>query len=502
MSSTLRTALREQNLTSRYAEYSATWSIQEFEPGCWWILDGEVKVGLVVRGTDLAELVNTDPYHPSHDIAFPAVYHAATQPGDRVTLATWVRAQGSTSSHRTDLKFSVEAQGVTATFHEYWEQGDRACKRLTWRVDSDFGYILYCDVEMSTPQLEEHPLNALPEYCNFLPRGVTDDRPEFARYPYILWQHPSGRIVRWNQNNIGARALGALDIHDRRRVKTGGFIGFFGEADRNIAIELLESSPATTTLTCHQMLDEHLLWVPPEIEIPAQDESGHYLYRAAYNLVSVPPSVGDALNARAEMLDMVLDRTNSDLEMKHNWCSHEFPTMAGEPKSLRFCPLATGAVTDFETTLDPASSFRGQVFPYRTDVDEPICVVSDCSHSGKHSLRLRPDHPSSKSEMLRAWAGDAGACLHVTEDQKYRLSAWIKTELDAGEATLIAAEFRFTRSNVTGLHQSTPVSGYSDWKYVAVEFTPNDKAHVVDMRVEANGRGSVWVDDILLEKVI
>jgi hypothetical protein len=497
MQSTLREITRQERLQSRFDSHAPHWHVVPFSteswPECWWICDGATRVGLVVRGPDFAELVNFDPLHPAPDIAFTEPYHAPTQPGDRVTMAMWVGDAG-TRSDQHDLQLIVEAHGVTATFTESWKDGRRASKCLTWKVDADFGYILHCEAEMSIPHLDEQPLNGIEEFCNFLPRGVTDDRPEFSRYPYVLWQHPSGRIVRWNQNNVGARALGALDLHDRRQIKNGGFIGFFGEKDRNSAIEILEVSPSATALSCPQMLDEHLLWSPLSVEIPAQDENGHYLYRAVYNLISVPPQVGDALTAQAGMLDMVLDRYDPELEAKHLWCASEYPQLPGEPKSLSFCPLSMGGVADFESKLNASSSFKGLVFPYLDDSDDAVSIVSDCAHSGKHSLRIRV---AGESVLARGYA----ACLHVTEGQRYRLSAWMKTQLEGGEAALRAVEFQFSLSTVTAIHSCTPLSGDTDWQRVSLEFTPGEKAHVVEIRIEAEGHGAVWVDDILLEKV-
>lgn len=492
--STLRHALQTAGFANRFHDHIPHWRIEEFQPGHWWIYDGDLRVGLALRdGQDVAELLNTDPLRPETAISFPALYHAPTMLGDRVTMAMWLNGPG-TKSDFNELSFATNADGVTAFFRENWNDGRRASKKLCWRLDADFGYVLSVEAKMSVPYLEQHAPNKLPEHCNFLPRGATDDRPESARYPYVLWQHPLGKIVRWNQNNVGARALGALGVHDRRLLKDSGFIGFFGESDRDIALEILQSSPVSTALTCPQMLDERVMWAPPEVEAPPQNESGDYCYQAAYNLVAVPPPVSADLTAQAELLDGVLDRTDAVLEARHHWCAAEYPQVAGAPKNLRLCTLAAGTVADFETRLDAAAGFRGLVFPYPDDADAPISVVSDGAHSGMHSLRLQPD-----GQALRA--APMGACLHVTAGQRYRLSAWLKTELTSGAAQLSAIEFQFSLAHITATHRSTPVRGQADWQKVAVEFTPGENAHVVDAGIEADGRGRVWADDILLEKI-
>lgn len=496
--SALRDALHSQDLAGRFGAHTARWSFEEWQSGHWWIKDGEVQVGLVVRGADFAELVNFDPFAPRRDIPFPAIYHAPTQPGDRVTLACWLDSQSTTSDHH-ELLFALDENGVTATFSERWNDGRRAVKRLMWTLDADWGYMIRAEAHLSAPRPLPYRVGAPPVWCNFLPRGVTDDRPENSRYPYVLWLHPSGEIVRWNQNNIGARALGALDIHDRRRLQSGGFLGFFGESDYDIAVEVVDSSPGATALTCPQMLDEHLAWLPPEVEPAPLDESGRSTYRTLWNLVCVPPALGATLTAQAKPLDMVIERRDAVLEERHAWCDGEYPTGAGGARTLRVVPLQTGVPCDFETRLDAAATFRGVVFPYGEDVDEPISVVSDCAHSGQHSLCLRPGHPKAGAGPLQT--STRGSCLHVTRNQKYRLSAWIKTDLQEGEARLQAVEFIFSLATTTAVHQSAPVGGRTEWQEVALEFTPGEQAHVVDVRFEASGRGRAWVDDILLEKI-
>jgi len=483
--STLREALREAGLSGRFEGYSPCFRVEEFREGAWWVLDGEVKVGLIVRSCDFAELVNFDPHNPIMDIEFPAIYHAPTMPGDRVTMAKWVNAQHTTSD-KNELTFSADGETARATFTEQWSNGRTASKRLTWLVDPDFGYVLHCEDEMHSPQPESH------EYCNFLPKGTTDDRPEFARYPYVLWEHPSGRIVRWNQNNVSACSPGALDMRDKRRIKTGGFIGYFGEDDRNPAIELLDSVPGSTAATCPNMLDEHVQWVPVDLATYERDSSGKYVSRAAYNLVSVPPEAGELLAERAEMLDLALEELKPNLEP---WSEQSgYPHDPQSPRPLAFCPLVTGKVTDFESKIDPAATFRGVVFPYLDDVDHPVSVVSDCGRSGTHSLRIKV---SGKPVRATVTAGS----LHVTEGCRYRLSAWIKCALDEGEAVLKAAQYLFTPSNVTALHVSEPVGGRMDWREVSLEFVPGEKAHVVGVSVEVTGQGTVWVDDILLTRL-
>ena len=462
--SSLRVAVQNTGLASRFADYAPDFRIEEFAPEKWWIFDRDVKVGLVIREYQLAELVNHDPHHPDRSITFPRIYHAPTMTGDRVTFAMY-----GLSSDRTenDLRFAADRAAVTATFTEHWPDGRTAVHTLTWKVDPDFGYILCCTAEMHSPTPDSR------EYCNFLPQGTTDDRPEFARYPYILWQHPSGETIRWNQNCISAVVAGMVNAA-QRSIMNGGFIGYFGEPNRNATLEMLESTPTTMAVTCLNMLDEHIIWRPTPASEFARDAEGRYVSRAVYNIVSVPGTVGTALTGRARMADLMLDKST---------------------KEIHYRSMVFGKEADFEAPMDLAATFRGIAFS--CGVDEPgapVTVAADVGHSGTHSLRLRADGQLVASHFT-------GGSLHVTEGQRYRVSAWIKTDLTDGQAVLKVDECIFTFDNVTAQCASDPLTGRTDWRRVFVEFTPGEKAHVITLRAEVSGHGTAWVDDILMEKL-
>lgn len=70
-----------------------------------------------------------------------------------------------------------------------------------------------------------------------------------------------------------------MDNHDRRRIQTGGFPGFFGEPDRNPVVEIVDASPAVTAQTCPNMLDEHMQWLPTPAGQPNPAEDGRFLSR-------------------------------------------------------------------------------------------------------------------------------------------------------------------------------------------------------------------------------
>ncbi len=481
----LREILLSHGLSSRFGGHKPKFRLEEAEGQGTWIYDGGIQVGFVPAGQAEAELLNHDPAQ-AKTFAFPPIYHAPTQMGDRITLVPWVAVADGVKRDHYELTMKANGSWVSASTEERWSDGRHTSCRVTWSVDKDFGYRMQAQVEMSFEG--EECDDVLQEFCNFLPRGVTDDRPESGRrYPYVLWQHPDGNILRWNQNNVGARTLGAMDHFDQRKVMTGGFMGFFGESDYNPVVEILEANPGVTAVTCPNMLDEHLLWLPPE-------NNGLKQYRAVYNMVRVPGVVSEELTARAQMIAPMLDCVDTAREQYNRVRLSDYPYEQGEPYSMRFYPISQGEVCDFETPIDPTATFWGQVFPYRENSSsDKISVVSDQAHSGSRSLRVRVN-----GESLRAFA--IGCCLHVTQGQCYRLSAWVKCALTEGTAELLAMEYLFGRENVTAEHRQAALN-IGEWQPLAVEFTPGEKAHVVDICFDVAGRGQAWIDDILLERV-
>ncbi|MFZ2656030.1 MAG: hypothetical protein WAX69_13955 [Victivallales bacterium] len=499
MTSFLQKAFMEQGLGGRFQGHHPNFHLDSHGKDYHWIMDGEIRVGLVVRrnptlpGTpfcenfDNAELVNFDSSAP-RTVELPPTLHASTHPGYRVPLGMWVDDAQATTSDERILEWEICREKVSATFSEHWANGRCSTKVFTWRMDADFGYVMDCKVRMVSPYRERA------EFCNFLAGGLADDRPGFARYPYCLWQHDSGKIMRLNHNNIGARALGAMDMYDRRRIAVGGFIGFFGEKDHNAAVEILNSSHDIGAVTCPCLFDEHIRWLRPSAGRIAQDHEGRFLYEADCRIVSVPPLVSDALARQAQMVDMVTDHAEPILAREYEWCENEFPHRRGQPKHLSFHPFATGQITEFEQKMDPSTSWRGQVFRCQDDNDDaPVTVVSNCGHSGSHSLRIRVD---GNPVVI---GPDQGCCMHVTGGQRYRLSAWVKTDLETGQVRIAANEWFMSPNIVVACHRSEFLGGRADWHLLRIEFTPGVKHHAVSIFIETEGRGVAWVDDIIME---
>ncbi|HEY3398495.1 MAG TPA: hypothetical protein VGM19_12640 [Armatimonadota bacterium] len=488
--SILRRTLAELNLTGRYAGYTPNFRLEEFQPRTYWVLDGDTRVGLVTGDAHTLELTNFYPDEP-RAVEYPEVYHAPTAPGDRITLANWVEWEQATTSERHELTFSEGGATLTVKFEEWFADGMHALKVCTFAVDPDMGYVVHTESHVQSPV--SHQV----EFANFLPERVVEDRVGFVRYPFILWQHPDGRILRWNQNNLGADAYGNRDHYGLRQIDPEGFLGYFGEEDRCPVVEFHSSNIPVSAATCANMLDEHLHWVVARHLQPPQDEAGNYLYEVSFTLGALPGAAGARLAEQAVPNELILDRYPTEMAGLYPWTRGE----TGPRRPLDFRVFQQGVVCDFTEILDPAASCRGQAITYPVDApDAPVSVLSTGGRQTAPCLRLQV---TGSEETVLASTGE-GCSLHLTRDRTYRVSAWIKTDLRSGSARLRASEWLFAPRPIyiNSVNISDPVEGVSDWTEVSVEFTPTGpRTHCVLIEFLAAGEGTVWIDEVLMETV-
>jgi hypothetical protein len=480
--SILRQTLAELKLTGRYAGYAPSFRAEEFSPANWWVLDGETRVGAVLGESPALELVNFDPSAP-RAVEFPEVYHAPTAPGDRITLAHWVEWAQSTGSERNELRFSAGGERLTVTFEEWFADGMHAVKRCTFAVDPDLGYVVEVEGHVQSPV--EHQV----EFANFLPQNVVDDRQ--GRWPFILWQHPDGRILRWNQNNAGADAYGNRDHHGRRQIDPEGFLGYFGEPDRCPVAEFHGSNQPIAATTCHNMLDEHLHWVVGRDFSPPRNEAGQYVYDVAFTLGALPGAAGAKLAERAEFNDLMLERYPSELAGRYPWT----PGETGPLRPMDMVVFRQGSLCDFTERLDARASDRSMIFTCpENDENAPATIVPEGGRRTGPCLRLQPGGG-------RVGCGPTYGCSpHVTAGAAYQVTAWLKTDLHPGSARLRVWEWLYTAGNLTREYLSLPVEGKSEWTKVSVEFTPEGTmTHCMSLEIVAEGEGTVWADELMVE---
>ncbi|MBU1566598.1 MAG: carbohydrate binding domain-containing protein, partial [Proteobacteria bacterium] len=85
--------------------------------------------------------------------------------------------------------------------------------------------------------------------------------------------------------------------------------------------------------------------------------------------------------------------------------------------------------------------------------------------------------------------------VDLKKGTKYRLSSWIKTENVENNALLFAAVRCGGVSDVS----SAKVKGNSDWKYVWLEFTPDEDCKAQYFSIRLWGQGTVYADRIVLQ---
>lgn len=358
-----------------------------------------------------------------------------------------------------------------------------AVKTCSFAVDPDLGYVVRVESRVKSPVAHQV------EFANFLPQGVVDD--QLGRWPFILWQHPDGRILRWNQNNVGAGAYGNRDHHGARQIDPEGFLGYCGEADRCPVVEFHGANMPISAATCHCMLDEHLHWVVGRDYQPPQDEAGLYTYEVAFTLGALPGEAGAWLAERAQVNDLILDRYPGEWAGQYPWTREE----TGPVRTLAYPVFRQGSLCDFTERVDAYAADRCQCFLYPEEDDTaPVSLVSEGGRRTEPCLRI-----SLKGGTVRA-GPENGTALHLTAGRTYRVSAWLKTDLSAGEARLRVWEWLCTPRNLTKEYLSAPVSGKSEWTQVMVEFTPEGpKTHCMSLEVVGEGDGRVWVDEIMVE---
>lgn len=481
--SLLRSSLAEPGLAGRFADYTPDFRLDQVQEGVWWVRDREVQVGLVYEPWHSIGLINFWPGEQAREEGLPAVFHSPTDPSDRLTMALWPDGVQATVSEENRLSFGEGGETLSVRFEERFPDGMTSTKEFTFAVDPDYGYVLHVEAEVESPTARHI------EMVNFLPQGVIDDRPGLIRYPFILWEHPDGRVLRWNQNNVAAFTLGGRDHWDRRRIATGGFLGYFGETERCPVLEIEAADPPMSAATCHNMLDEHIAWLRNDEFQPPQNGEGRYVYTACATQAALPGVAGEALAKRAMMLDLLVG-CQDGVEAPPGVKGGVLPTM-------RLVPFRQRCTCDFSERLDPTAPDRVQAWVYPDDDrSAPVSVVSSGGLDTAPCL-----HVQAHGEKVAA-GPESGCPLHLTADVPHRFSGWVKTKLTEGQAYLRAWEWIYTPRGLQQEHMSAMVGGESDWTYLEIDFTPTgERVHCVNVEVVVEGEGEAWFDELRLEVV-
>ena len=159
---------------------------------------------------------------------------------------------------------------------------------------------------------------------------------------------------------------------------------------------------------------------------------------------------------------------------------------------LEAYPLHMGSVSDFSETITASQPWSGDIWHITPGVKARIS--DDCAHSGTRSLMLEAGEGTTTA--LTPY-GPALAFENFTD---YEVSAWVRTEGDAGvEASLAASAFLFLPTNVIGSAHSA-LKGPHDWTKL-VACVNSGVADNGSLTLKLSGNGRAWFDDILIRKV-
>jgi hypothetical protein len=414
----------------------------------YWIMDGQQQIGLLNLWIGEIEMFRFFP--PAGELVryrMPAVQHWATIQGPRITMVP----QGTWTNMDETACLQQGGETLRLRCRKKLEDRSEMTQYFTLRFDPVLGYIWDCRFQLQS----ERPLKF--EYTNLLTGGLSESRERRKRYQKCIWTRRDGTLCYMYQNPLSMVQSGGPAWTDAP--EDGGFFGWVAERDMNPFLEILQSAPRATFVTCSQWYDQHVFNLLPV----RTGADGLYHVTAAYRMLSLPlPAAKELEDAARTML----------------------PTSSGEaPVGFR-----QGVVNDFEKPIPAGTLYNGAMWGGGAGLDTRL------GHSGSRSLRVGG---GSAAEPI---AG--GTAIYVETGKRYRLSAWVRTRGVTGKgAYLRVNEVFFSWADVRATHRSKALTGDNDWTRLELEFEPGagDPFGVPGLVVE--GRGTAWFDDLEMVEI-
>lgn len=456
-----------------FRDYRPQFGVESQDEQTLWITDHGRRIALVDQRDCLIDLFEFEPGRPRlSNPQKPAVYHAPTLLGARLTLAQWIGKQGRTSA-TWELAITVALERIMLAVTEAWLRPARhSVKRLELGVHPRFGYMIYTfdEVRSSEP--------AGLELYNFLVKGLAHHHPAKRRFPLVVWRSPSRGLLKWTSNLVSLRCAGHQDRKFARNLGANGWLGFLGEPDWNPVFALSAASRPCTLSTCDNLLDEHFCFAPA----PAQPGNEDILTcRGA--LLALPGAVADRLIERAAVNDLLADQPNPA------WPYSVSP---------RLRPFNLNQLSDFENSIALDEYYRGQYWYAIENGEEWAALSDEKAHSGHWALRLRV-RPAEREKSL----SPLGSTMWLEAGRSYRLSAYVcyagtkpgQFRLGVSQAYFSSAENREPKA------ARCAATGTTAWRRLELTFTalPHDPCAVVQL--VASGHGHWFIDDVLLEEI-
>jgi hypothetical protein len=374
----------------------------------------------------------------------PALYHWGNLYGARIQM---YGSQGLPPVESFRLSFPKDRGDSLVIAVENGHKGDvrgTGEYRLSW--DERLGYVWNCVNRYTMPK----PVKI--EFNNLFAGGISESRGDHKRWQKTVRAVADGRITfaYHNPTNIPKD-----DLHPR------GFVGFVTEEGMNPFVELIEASSPVSIITCSQWYDQHLVTKPD----PVKDAEGLYRVVAQYRFLSLPGKVAREIEAAA--------------------------VPYGSKETGRILGFLLNQPNDFEQGIPHDGVYNGGIWQH-------IIRTDGQAHSGKYSLRVDGRGPGK----VTTFAPIGGGPGVIGESKKrYRLTAWVKTELSEGTAYVRVDDARWSWDDVQASRRTKELSGQNDWTRVAVEFQPGPHDPFLVVRLCVAGKGSAWFDDVMLEEI-
>jgi hypothetical protein len=315
------------------------------------------------------------------------------------------------------------------------------------------------------------------ESLNLMTAGALQARAKNRRWTHSIWENPDGqlrRIVHSNALFFGTDYAGDRNPGGPWRLRNAPYpkswIGYAAHKSFNPAIMIHTSTVPIVFATCSQLFDEHIVWNKAGQDNLGKDGFFHFHIEA------------ELVNMKARMSSAMLRRAKDPVK-PDRWF-HQTTVL----------PFYMDKVNSFDKIVDVWKPEDCPILQIPNDNKE-ITWVSQCSHSGRRSIRFAGKVGHKRIELY-----PVGAVCNVKPHTHYRLSGWIRTEKVERFARLELCSYEYTYSNNIYIAHSGHLGGTKDWTQISVELDSDEEAYLMPAMV-LYGKGTAWFDDLQLQEI-
>ncbi len=450
-------------------DHHPAWRVDEADSRFAWLMDGDRGVALLDRQAHSLELRCVGPASDCPPAVLPRHYHIASQVGVRILYLWRLKGKGCGEPSPVHVTLTAHEESICIEASQPWSDGSVGNVTMQLRYDAAWDrYVVDARADLRARRV----MTAL-EYCNVLPAGIGDSRPEYEKYPHTFWSHPDGcRMLI--KNPLWFNSVAAQDLAGEKRVAPGGFVGFGPEDDMNPVIEVVDSAPATGCMTCDALQDEHVMVLPPD---GRHAVSGWYRLHAHYRLYSIPRSLADHLIQEARLMT-----PGAFLAWKF-----QYPPITQLPDDLTGVALPGSpfyGTSDWREPIPWDAPYNGRLWTASPDPAAPV-------HYDRAAGAIRLTVSGQPIELRPG----SGHSLYTRAGQTYRLTARIRTEGQV-RAGLKLLDLLY-RPGDGRCFESDSLGADTNWTQVSVEMTARgDDAPFAETILWADGHGRAWFREL------